>query len=245
MKRKAINKKDRYEIFKRDSFTCQYCGRKAPDVVLEIDHIKPVSKGGTNDIFNLVTSCFDCNRGKGNRELDDGVVIEKQMDELEQLNERRKQIEMIFEWRNELSSLDDETSEMVLSYLNENFDITVTETGIPKVKSWIKKYELKTLLEAIDTSFEQYEDNEKAFNMIPRIIYHKENKTPQWKQDLFYIRGIARNRYGYINEWKLIEMLEEAHIIHEYSIDDLKDMVFECKNWTQLKNTLEGIMYDS
>ena len=48
--RKDISKKTRFEIFKRDSFTCQYCGRKAPDVLLVIDHIEPVSKGGTNDL---------------------------------------------------------------------------------------------------------------------------------------------------------------------------------------------------
>jgi hypothetical protein len=32
--------------------------------VLEVDHIHPVSKGGTDDSMNLITSCFDCNRGK-------------------------------------------------------------------------------------------------------------------------------------------------------------------------------------
>ena len=45
-KRKPISKKLRFEIFKRDKFTCQYCGKMAPDVVLEVDHIKPVCKGG-------------------------------------------------------------------------------------------------------------------------------------------------------------------------------------------------------
>lgn len=66
-KRKAISKKLRFEVFKRDSFTCQYCGRKAPDVVLEVDHIKPVAQGGTNTILNLITSCRECNRGKGKK----------------------------------------------------------------------------------------------------------------------------------------------------------------------------------
>ena len=37
-KRKSISKKARFEVFKRDSFTCQYCGRTAPDVVLHLDH---------------------------------------------------------------------------------------------------------------------------------------------------------------------------------------------------------------
>jgi len=58
--------KIRFEIFKRDKFTCQYCGRKAPNVILHIDHIQPKSKGGLNNKLNLITSCEECNLGKGN-----------------------------------------------------------------------------------------------------------------------------------------------------------------------------------
>jgi hypothetical protein len=66
---KLKSKKLRFEVFKRDGFTCQYCGNTPPAVVLEVDHIQPKSKGGTNDINNLTTSCFDCNRGKAANEL--------------------------------------------------------------------------------------------------------------------------------------------------------------------------------
>jgi hypothetical protein len=67
--RKPISKKLRFEIFKRDNFTCQYFGSKTPNVILEVDHVLPISKGGNNSIDNLITSCFDCNRGKGAIEL--------------------------------------------------------------------------------------------------------------------------------------------------------------------------------
>ena len=60
----AISKKLRFEIFKRDGFKCAYCGQHPPYVVLEIDHITPKSKKGSDDINNLITACFDCNRGK-------------------------------------------------------------------------------------------------------------------------------------------------------------------------------------
>jgi 5-methylcytosine-specific restriction endonuclease McrA len=40
--RKTISKKTRFEVFKRDKFTCQFCGNEAPNVILEIDHLKPV-----------------------------------------------------------------------------------------------------------------------------------------------------------------------------------------------------------
>lgn len=69
MARKSITLKKRFEIFKRDCFTCCYCGNKPPKIVLEVDHIIPVSKNGTDSIDNLITSCFDCNRGKSNKEL--------------------------------------------------------------------------------------------------------------------------------------------------------------------------------
>lgn len=62
--RKPLGKTTRFNIFKRDFFKCQYCGSTPPSVVLEVDHIIPVSKGGDNNELNLITSCFDCNRGK-------------------------------------------------------------------------------------------------------------------------------------------------------------------------------------
>ena len=76
-KRKPLAKSIRFEVFKRDHFTCQYCHRKATDVILQVDHITPVSKGGTNDLMNLVTSCVDCNLGKRDRILSDDSIVTK------------------------------------------------------------------------------------------------------------------------------------------------------------------------
>ncbi len=57
----------RQKILKRDRYTCRYCGARAPDVELEVDHKIPVSRGGTDEEDNLMTSCLECNRGKGNK----------------------------------------------------------------------------------------------------------------------------------------------------------------------------------
>lgn len=65
MNRKPISSRVRFDVFKRDDFTCVYCGGHPPLAVLECDHMKPVAKGGTNDPANLVTACDRCNRGKG------------------------------------------------------------------------------------------------------------------------------------------------------------------------------------
>ena len=90
--KRELSAKRRFEVFKRDNFTCQYCGRsvssedlpvlkKSNDpaldelmvqlklakygVILEVDHIIPLNRGGGDDMDNLVTACKDCNRGKG------------------------------------------------------------------------------------------------------------------------------------------------------------------------------------
>lgn len=62
--RRTLSKTSRFRVLSRDHFTCRYCGRSAPVVVLEVDHIHPHSLGGTNDFDNLVTACHDCNNGK-------------------------------------------------------------------------------------------------------------------------------------------------------------------------------------
>lgn len=96
--KRELSAKKRFEVFKRDNFTCRYCGRgvssedlpvlkKSDDpaldelmvqmklakyeVTLEVDHVIPRSRGGGDDMGNLVTACRDCNRGKGPRQLAD------------------------------------------------------------------------------------------------------------------------------------------------------------------------------
>jgi hypothetical protein len=73
--RRQMKPRLRFRVFERDGFACQYCGRKAPDVRLEVDHRKPVAAGGTNDLTNLVTACEECNGGKSARVLQPAAVV--------------------------------------------------------------------------------------------------------------------------------------------------------------------------
>jgi 5-methylcytosine-specific restriction endonuclease McrA len=61
----------RQQIYRRDAETCRYCGRRGRGVRLELDHVFPVSRGGTDRIGNLVTACRECNRAKGAMVLGD------------------------------------------------------------------------------------------------------------------------------------------------------------------------------
>jgi len=68
--RRTIPLNVRWIVLKRDNYTCKKCGRspgKDQTTELEIDHIMPVAKNGTNDISNLETLCHECNQGKKDR----------------------------------------------------------------------------------------------------------------------------------------------------------------------------------
>lgn len=90
MARKAMSKKMRFEVFKRDSFTCQYCGAVPPKVILHVDHINPVKHGGRNEMDNLVTSCSECNLGKSATLL--SSIPKSLSDKAEEIKEREEQI---------------------------------------------------------------------------------------------------------------------------------------------------------
>jgi len=58
---------NRRNIFARDENRCQYCGRRFPTSELSLDHVLPVSRGGTTSWENLVCACTACNKRKGGR----------------------------------------------------------------------------------------------------------------------------------------------------------------------------------
>lgn len=76
MTREAIGARLRFEVLRRCNFACYYCGTPAAFgmKVLHIDHVVPVSLGGTNDPWNLVAACWDCNAGKTNGVPTDDLI---------------------------------------------------------------------------------------------------------------------------------------------------------------------------
>lgn len=119
-KRKSISKKVRFEVFKRDSFKCQYCGDTPPKVVLELDHINPVSKGGDNDIDNLVAACFDCNRGKSDKLL---TTLPKTVEEKRLLiSEKEEQIKAFKNLQKQIKSRTTRQLNSVRKVFQESFD---------------------------------------------------------------------------------------------------------------------------
>lgn len=123
--RSSISKKRRFDIFKRDAFTCQYCGRKPPAVVLELEHVIPVCEGGADDDTNLLCSCFDCNRGKGGTPLD--IVPLSVVDRLAHERELVEQVHALNQFQAEQREFVEATIDELGIYWNDH---TQAEKGV-------------------------------------------------------------------------------------------------------------------
>lgn len=64
VERGKVSNKMRFSIYKRDGYRCRFCGRSDKFENLEIDHIKPIAKGGKSTYDNLQTLCSTCNKNK-------------------------------------------------------------------------------------------------------------------------------------------------------------------------------------
>lgn len=183
--RKPLSKKTRFEVFKRDGFTCQYCGRSAPDVILEVDHIEPVAAGGSDNIMNLITACRDCNRGKSKVKLSDDAVIRKQKAMCDDLNEKRIQMEMMAEWRKELLHLLNEQAHIIDEYIDDCTGYSLTEDGIADIKKLIKKFGFSEVNIAVEIAFDHYyfgteKSWDNAFDKIGGICYNRRRQREEY-----------------------------------------------------------------
>jgi hypothetical protein len=245
-KRKSISKKVRFEVFKRDSFTCQYCGSKAPDVVLHVDHVDPVSRGGGNDPLNLITSCVDCNGGKGATPLDDNAALSKQLQQLAELSERRQQLKMMLDWRKGLKEIDELHLEAARDHFSETFvgwSIT-TDSAIAHIRKMVRQFGLPLVMEAIDIAKEQYasvvdrDSATLAFSKLGGICNYRSKPD---ESGIRYARGILRNRLNYVHEGIAITLLRQAR---EAGADDetVKAMAKDARSWRDWQDDMHDLI---
>ena len=147
--RKSLSKKVRFEIFKRDGFCCQYCGAKPPKIPLEVDHILPVSKGGGNEDYNLITSCFDCNRGKSNKELSISPISTiKKAEKMKIAQLQYKEIQKLLKKEKEIIESQIQEVEDVLNRFYE--DKCFSDKFRVSVKTFLLKLEVSEVCDSME-----------------------------------------------------------------------------------------------
>lgn len=147
---RKISNSLRFEVFQRDKHTCQYCGRRPPEVELEVDHLIPVARGGTDVFENLITSCRECNSGKSAKLIErftDGHTKESWRHKI-----REKRAERLREKRSEL--------EYVLDYWAECRGMhTVTGYDEAAIFRFVETYDPAWIKAAIRIATRQQRDN--------------------------------------------------------------------------------------
>ncbi len=248
----SISKTLRFEVFKRDKFSCQYCGKSAPDVLLQVDHIQPVSKDGDDDIMNLVTACDECNAGKSNRLLSNDATLQKRKKQLDDLQERRDQIEMMFEWQQSLAILDDDTIAKLAEYWTGLVPgYSLNEHGLKSLRKTMKRWDIQVICGAMRTSAQQYlvigedgkptsESVNKAWDYVARICAAEERiKDKPYLRDLYYARGIMCKRFSYVCEWEAMALMEDA-IAKGISTERLLDLAKHARYWSEWQSIIQG-----
>lgn len=249
--RKPLSKRIRFEVFKRDSFTCQYCGAKAPEAILHVDHIEPVSLGGDNDLLSLITSCSTCNSGKSNIPLGDGSAVQKQRAMIDELAQRREQIEMMLSWRDALKKIDEDLVQNAIDGWHQALPgWKVNESGIGQLRKLLRTYTIVEILDAMDVAVDNYvctgEDGKfteesvyEAWRKLPAIA--RAARMPKSERELLYIRGICRNRFNYCNDRLCLDLLKEAHG-YGVDIETLTRISKRARNWTDWRSDMHSII---
>jgi hypothetical protein len=173
MARPGISKKTRFDVFKRDQFQCTYCGAHPSEtVLLELDHVHPVAEGGTNDIDNLVTACWDCNRGKGAGLL--SSIPHSLEDKAAVVAEREAQIRayyQVLELRKERK--DDELWSVAEIFMGRFYEDSIHKDRLASIRMFLERLNVFAVREAMELACARKYSKESAFKYFCGICWNK------------------------------------------------------------------------
>lgn len=246
-KRKAISKRTRFEVFKRDGFKCQYCGAMSPNVLLQIDHIQPVSKDGSDDILNYLTACKDCNAGKSDKTLSDSTAVKKQQAQIADLHERREQLEMLLRWRDGLKDIEiDQVDAVALAWEKQVPGWHLNEIGRNKARQLVKKHGLATVLDAIEPAGDTYIKKDQAGTLIADTVELAWRKVggicalaglPEDERRLYYVRAILFKRLEYV-PYDVMDDLKAA-LVQGCPVEEMVREAKHCSSWSKFIRWLQ------
>lgn len=242
-------------ILERDEFTCTECRRQVPKVLLFIDRIlSPESEEALGDVpeeDKYTCLCEECYK-QAHSYL--------QIKAATRTADRRKQLEMLVEWRRENKSLASDTNAYLIDYINGKIEpYSLTKQGAQNVRKAIRKSNFTTALDAIDETFDHYityengEDINKAsvdefLSKIGGYLYI--NSLPPVEKEMYHILNSCKSRFRWWDQQtgkglvlNYIDALREQGWSEDRILEDLKTELLrasnEQRNWSQWTDLLE------
>ena len=170
-KRKQISTRQRFEVFKRDGFICQYCGSNPPNVILHVDHIIPVSKGGENIMDNYITSCSKCNLGKSNVSLKN--IPKTLKEKSEEIAEKEAQIKGYYEIIEAKRLRLENQAWIIAQILDKNASDGFYKNWFKSIEIFIDKLGYHEVLEAMERATIKIHNQNQAFKYFCGICWNK------------------------------------------------------------------------
>lgn len=169
--RKAISTRTRFEVFKRDGFTCQYCGATPPDVILHVDHILAVANGGSNDAGNLATSCSRCNLGKSDVPL--YSVPRSLSQQASEASERSEQMDAYARLIREVRARDEQALWDVAEIIEPGASGGYSRDKCSGIEMFIKKIGYAATLEAAHIASGKYGAGSRRFKYFCGVCWNR------------------------------------------------------------------------
>lgn len=187
--RKAVSKRLRYEVFRRDGFRCRYCGAGPDDCKLTVDHVVPDALGGDTKPENLVTACADCNAGKASSSPDAEIVANVADDALRWGQAMRRAAETQGAQRDERREYGWKFDDVWTSWHDSG------GAEIPRPQDWrnsIERFhaaglELPLLLDAVATAMESRATNPKKFRYFCGVCWNILRERQEMAQALLTV----------------------------------------------------------
>ena len=186
------------------------------------------------------------------------ATVKNQQKQLKELAEKREQIKMVMDWKNELLELEEEQVDAIneLFMTSTNQQINISDIGRQDVKKWLKSFGFNCVYESAKLALAQYltcdvyngevkynlRSGQKAINYIPGICRNKkEDPTDEFLKNLNYLIKILANRFGRLSNtdyWQCKEYIKKGLKIDD-SFDFIKRTASSCDGIYDFKQRMD------
>ena len=245
----SLSVRTRFDVFKRDRYTCQYCGKTPPDVLLEVDHITPRAAGGGDEMANLTSACWECNRGKGARLLEEGTEPVVGAGQVDSLRERLEQAAAYTELVGQQEALVDKQVSLVIGVWAKAFGASQVQEGgesfwqLPSgqefpnersVRIFVRRLPVHEIMAAIDiTASRHHESTAWSCRFFYKVCWRrlKGETGPIDEPKAKVVESDPSNEWRDVAEHAQDRMIEDRTRIIELmdQVDDLEDQIRDLK----------------
>jgi len=242
-------KRIKFEVFEKDSFRCQFCGSRAPNVTLKLLRIQETNDKDTwlNTAF-LSTSCTNCENKKAGI-INDGFIS------IEELEERLQQLKMLINWRKGMFKIRKQQLENLITYWQNKIPgYEINSDQKKHLLSYMTKYsgdEIRNAMNVACDKFVNFNPDKSydhssvsdAFYKVQEICLQKteianSNETEGLNQIHVHLK---QNIDGFFDAQRAAQWLTYARS-WEVSIEDLIRMAQSVATWTEFAVNIDEMV---